>query len=111
MLPIERDESENGTESEKNWVFPSGLRFTLEEFHEEANQTITLFDDMKLLMWTNRDEAYDRSLDDRRRGYRTAPVGRDQMEVWSDNEAGRYVITYSDMEMIENVQRVGGMET
>ena len=94
---------------ERSWPrIPSGLRFTLDDYPEEDNQTVTLFDDLKLLMWTSRDEAYDRSLDDKRRGYRTVPVGRDQMEVWSDDGEGRYLITYSDMEMIENIERVGG---
>ncbi len=96
----------DGVASENRWTFPSGLTFTLEDFPEEDNQTVTLFNDMKLLMWTTRDEAYDRSLDDKRRGYRTVPVGRVQMEVWSDSQAGRYLVTYSDMEMIENIEMV-----
>jgi len=84
--------------------FPSGLRLALVE-SEEEEQGIALTEDLVLLYWTTRDEEYNRARDTYHRdGYRTFEAGDDQLEIWQADESGYWLVTYSDIEMIENVE-------
>ena len=84
-------------------LFPSGLRLVLLEDDEEG-LSVALNDDLALIFWTTRDEEYDRARETYHRdGYRVFEVGDSQLEIWAVDESGNWLVTYSDMDMIENV--------
>ncbi len=77
--------------------FPSGLSFTLVEMEtEEGNVAVRLEGGVELLLYTTREETFERARDshDRLLSYRTWERGSDQLEIWLPDESGYYLITY-----------------
>ena len=99
-----------GLPDPQTMTFPSKLELPVREVEEpEPQLAVVLFDEADVLVWSTRDEAYERLRDGTwQRGYRAYLVGDDQLEVWDrePDPAGYYLVTYSSMGMIENIEWV-----
>jgi hypothetical protein len=87
-------------------LFPSGLRYKLMQVNEpEPEYAVQLTEVVVVRYWTTRDEEYERARDSyHRQGYRTFPAGDDQLEIITPDDKGLWRVTYSDMEMVENIE-------
>jgi hypothetical protein len=86
-------------------LFPSGLKLNTRRDEEASNIALRLYEDMEILLFTTRDAAYEQARNgDWQRGHRCYTVADNQLEVWNREETGYYLITYSDMEMVEDIR-------
>jgi hypothetical protein len=86
--------------------FPSGLRLPLTQVEElDVAVVVQLTAEASLPFWSTRDAAYDHLRDDGHQpGDAVYTVGDDQLEIWKPDRTGYFLVTYSAMEMLENVE-------
>lgn len=85
--------------------FPSGLELNLIRAEEPGGEVrVQLLGKVELKLWGSRDEEYERAREHHwPRGHRVYPVGDDQLEWWPRTPAGYFLITYSDMGIVEDI--------
>jgi hypothetical protein len=111
--PQEAEASEQPPEADREPLsppetisFPSGIKLPVVKPEEPGGEVIIpLFGDVDIHLWSSRDEAYERALDNHWiLGYRAYQVGDNQLEIWLRDRSGGVLITYSDMQMVENIE-------
>jgi hypothetical protein len=109
---LEAHPSDDETET-RTWTFPSGLTFALVEVEEpEPDIAVQLTDEVNVLMCSTRDAEYARCREQFwPQGHRVYRTSNDQLELSPNGAPGTYLITYSDMEMVENVDWVEERQT
>jgi hypothetical protein len=86
-------------------LFPSGLRLELREVELDApNIAVHVDEGIDLLFWSNREAGFEEANGIvRRYGYRPFLTGDNEIELWKTDDSGYFRITYSPMEMIEDI--------
>ncbi len=84
------------------------LSFDLIHVEEPELQFAVKFtDELNILLESTRDDAYERARDiSHLPGHEIYPVGDDQLEFWKPDRSGYFLVTYSEMEMVENIEWV-----
>jgi hypothetical protein len=87
-------------------LFASGLRLPLVETTDpQPDCAVALTETVGVLYWSNRDEEYERARSETHlAGNEVYRVGDNQLEIWKPDQTGFFLVTYSDMEMVENVE-------
>lgn len=87
-------------------AFPSGITLPLVSPEDAGREPcIRLFSELLMVLWSTPDQAFERlELMDWHRGYKGRRVGEWQLEVRGRDLPGFFLVTYSDMGMIENVE-------
>lgn len=85
--------------------FPSGLRLPLIEAEDsELSLAVQLIEEVNILFWSTRDEEYERLRNEAHlQGDEIYVVGDAQLEIWRPDRSGCYLITYSEMGIVENI--------
>jgi hypothetical protein len=88
--------------------FPSGREFALWESNSERGGLVHLFGEMDLLLFSTRDEAFERANDIAEQvGYLARKQGEDGLEVAGQDTHEHYLITYDDAQRkMVDVQRL-----
>jgi hypothetical protein len=95
--------------AEKTIAFPSGEAPLVSPEEPGGEPLVRFFDDLTMVLWSTPDQAFERlELLDWHRGYRGRRVGEWQLEITEDGILGYYLLTYSDMGRIEDVEWVEG---
>jgi hypothetical protein len=87
-------------------AFPSGAKLELVRPDDQPQRVaVKLFGDLLLPIWSSRDEALE-VLEGHWGDHRAYAVGEGQIEVHDQSSTGCFLITYSDMGMLEDVEQV-----
>jgi hypothetical protein len=87
-------------------TFPSGVKLDLVRPDDQPQMmAVKLFGDLLLPIWSSRDEALE-VLEGHWGDYRAYARGEAQIEIHDQSSTGCFLITYSDMEMLEDVEWV-----
>jgi hypothetical protein len=88
--------------------FPSGTKLPVIHPQEPDGEVlIHLIGDVVIPLWSTRDEVYEWILSEHKSyGYRAYLLGANQLEIWGRDQSGFFLVTYSEMEMLENVEWV-----
>ena len=94
--------------SQRTKLFLSGLRLPLTEVDDpELGFAIQLTENINVLFWSNPNEEYERLRSEMHlAGNEVYAIGDNQLEIGKSDQTDLFLITYSDMEMIENVERL-----
>lgn len=89
-------------------VFPSRLSFDMIQVEEPDPQfALKLTDEIDILLESARDAAYERARGiSHLAGNEIYLTGDNQLEVWKPDRSGFFLVTYSDIEMVENIEWV-----